>query len=80
METQTTVELINPDSLMPSRGFAHAALVRTNRILYLAGQSRLIRRAPFNIEMTLADSSIWLFRICEPVLRLLVVGWIRSLS
>jgi enamine deaminase RidA (YjgF/YER057c/UK114 family) len=32
------VELINPETLMPPRGFAHAAIVNTGRALHLAGQ------------------------------------------
>ena len=39
MEQQTTlVELINPDTLMPPKGFAHAAIAQGSRVLYLAGQ------------------------------------------
>jgi enamine deaminase RidA (YjgF/YER057c/UK114 family) len=32
------VELINPDTLMPPKGFAHAAIASSGRVLYLAGQ------------------------------------------
>src|SRR5438552_3976215 len=35
---RTLVELINPETLMPPRGFAHATVAHTSRILYLAGQ------------------------------------------
>jgi enamine deaminase RidA (YjgF/YER057c/UK114 family) len=34
----TLVELINPDALMPPKGFAHAAIAQGGRVLYLAGQ------------------------------------------
>lgn len=37
-DRQTLVELINPDTLMPPRGFAHAAVAHTSRTLHLAGQ------------------------------------------
>ena len=37
-EEQKLVELINPDTLMPPRGFAHAAVAHTNRTLHFAGQ------------------------------------------
>jgi enamine deaminase RidA (YjgF/YER057c/UK114 family) len=36
-KTGALVELINPESLMPPRGFAHAAIAQTGRTLYLAG-------------------------------------------
>jgi len=32
------LELVNPDTLMPPRGFAHACLVNGGRMLHLAGQ------------------------------------------
>jgi len=37
-QSQTLVELINPDTLMPPKGFAHAAIAHGSRVLYLAGQ------------------------------------------
>src|SRR5262245_52045599 len=37
-DNRPLVELVNPDTLMPPRGFAHAAIAHTNRTLYLAGQ------------------------------------------
>jgi len=37
-QRQALVELINPDTLMPPKGFAHAAVAQGNRTLYLAGQ------------------------------------------
>jgi enamine deaminase RidA (YjgF/YER057c/UK114 family) len=36
--TLPLVELINPESLMPPRGFAHAAISRSGWVLHLAGQ------------------------------------------
>ena len=32
------IELINPDTLMPPVGFAHACILNTGRALHLAGQ------------------------------------------
>jgi enamine deaminase RidA (YjgF/YER057c/UK114 family) len=37
-KTETLVELVNPEPLMPPKGFAHAAVAYSNRMLYLAGQ------------------------------------------
>jgi len=34
----TLVEIVNPETLMPPVGFAHAAVANTSRTLYLAGQ------------------------------------------
>jgi len=36
--TSASIELINPDTLMPPKGFAHATLAQSSRVLYLAGQ------------------------------------------
>ena len=33
-----SIELINPDVLMPPKGFAHAVVAHSSRVLYLAGQ------------------------------------------
>jgi enamine deaminase RidA (YjgF/YER057c/UK114 family) len=35
---KTLLDLINPGSLMPPKGFAHAAIANSGRVLYLAGQ------------------------------------------
>jgi enamine deaminase RidA (YjgF/YER057c/UK114 family) len=37
-ETYALVDLINPETLMPPKGFAHAVVANTTRTLYLAGQ------------------------------------------
>lgn len=38
MSDEKVLELVNPDTLMPPIGFAHACVVHSSRTLYLAGQ------------------------------------------